>query len=69
MDIFKEVLTKLDLVDSGDAFTKESKEIDALLKVDFKKQQLIYPEDKGLTIDERQTFNFSDPENFVVFEL
>lgn len=67
-DNFKEVLTKLDFVNSGDTFTKEFKELVALLKVDFKKQLLIYPEDKGLKINERQTCNFSDPENFVVFE-
>ena len=44
------------------------KEIDALLKIDFKKEQLIYPEEKGLNINERQTCNFSDPENLNVFE-
>lgn len=58
---FKEVLSKLAFVDSGDLFTKEFKEIDAILKVDFKKELLIYPEEKGLKINERQTCNFSDP--------
>lgn len=65
---FKEVLSKLGFDNSGDTFTKEFNEIDTLLKVDFKKEQLVYPEDKGLKINERQTCNFSDPENFVVFE-
>ena len=38
------------------------------LTVDIAKKQLIYPEADGLTINERQTCNFSQPENFVVFE-
>lgn len=40
----------------------------SFLKVDFKNEILIYPEDKGLLINERQTCNFSQNENFVVFE-
>ncbi len=38
------------------------------LKVDFSKQEIIYPEEKGLKVNERQTCNFSSNENFVVFE-
>jgi len=38
------------------------------LRVDFKNNLLIYPEDKGLVVNERQTCNFSASENFVVFE-
>lgn len=38
------------------------------LRVDFKNNILTYPEDKGLIVNERQTCNFSFPENFVVFE-
>lgn len=40
----------------------------AILQVDFDKKQLIYPENEGLIVNERQTCNFSDNENFVVFE-
>lgn len=40
----------------------------AIMAVDTAKEQLIYPEDPGLIINERQTCNFSSPENFVVFE-
>lgn len=40
----------------------------ALLQVDFAKEQIHYPEAQGLTINERQTCNFSSNENFVVFE-
>ncbi|MDR1509911.1 MAG: N-6 DNA methylase [Synergistaceae bacterium] len=38
------------------------------LRVDFANEQLIYPEAQGFTVNERQTCNFSAPENFVVFE-
>jgi type I restriction-modification system DNA methylase subunit len=38
------------------------------LRVDFKNNLLIYPEDKGFTINGRQTCNMGAPENFVVFE-
>jgi len=38
------------------------------LKVDISKNIFIYPEKQGLIVENRQTCNFSDPENFVVFE-
>ena len=41
---------------------------EADLKVDFSKQNIIYPEDRGLIVNRRDTCNFSHPENFVVFE-
>lgn len=40
----------------------------ATLEVDTARGTLIYPEAQGLTINERQTCNFSSSENFVVFE-
>lgn len=67
-DNFKDLLTKLGFSSMGDTFSKEFKETDAYLKVDFKAEKLIYPEDKGFTINERQTCNFKQKENFVVFE-
>jgi type I restriction-modification system DNA methylase subunit len=65
---FRELLIKLDFSSKGDTFSKKFKEIDAYLKVDFKAENLIYPKDKGLTINEKQTCNFKQNENFVVFE-
>ena len=53
-------------VSSGNIFQKSIGEAD--LKVNFDKQEMIYPEDKGLKVNERQTCNFSKDENFVVFE-
>ena len=38
------------------------------LAADIAKEELLYPESDGLVINERQTCNFSQPENFVVFE-
>lgn len=36
--------------------------------VDFDNEALIYPENKGLVINDKTTSNFSHNENFVVFE-
>lgn len=38
------------------------------MAVDVDNQKLIYPEDKGLVVNDKTTSNFSHPENFVVFE-
>ena len=40
----------------------------AIMAVETAREELIYPEDQGFTINERQTSNFSSLENFVVFE-
>ncbi len=39
-----------------------------VLAANFAKQELIYPQEQGLKVWERQTCNFSASENFVVFE-
>ncbi len=64
----KAFLRHIEFFEKGDEFTKLFPAIDAYLKVDFARQQLIYPEEKGLIVNERQTCNFSANENFVVFE-
>lgn len=64
---FKDVLRFLGFVENGAVFSRDY-DNNAWLKVDFSQQRLIYPEDLGLTIHERQTCNFSQNENFVVFE-
>lgn len=38
------------------------------IHVDFDNETLIYPEDKGLVVNDKTTSNFSHNENFVVFE-
>ncbi|KVQ28999.1 N-6 DNA methylase [Burkholderia cepacia] len=40
----------------------------AILEVNFTKKEISYPEAEGLVINEHQTCNFSQPENFVVLE-
>lgn len=61
-DNSKDLLVKLGFLSKGDTFTKKFKETDTYLKVDFKAEKLIYPEDKGFTKNERQTCNFKQKE-------
>ena len=63
---FKDVLKTLGFTGEGNIFQKSIGE--AYLKVDFDKLEMIYPEDKGLRVNRRDTCNFSQDENFVVFE-
>jgi type I restriction enzyme M protein len=65
---FKDILTTLGFKAERDVYVKHFSQGDFYLKADFKKSELIYPEEQGLTINERQTCNFSSNENFVVFE-
>lgn len=65
---FKALLELLNFEKTGKIYNKDFGHNDAYLKVDFDKNTLIYPEDKGFKINERQTCNFSSNENFVVFE-
>lgn len=62
----KDLLTTLDFKAQGDLYQKSIGDAD--LKVDFQRGQIIYPEYRGLKVNERQTCNFSRNENFVVFE-
>lgn len=64
----KEVLENLNFTLKGEIYTKKFESFDCLLKVDFKKKVITYPENKGLKINERQTCNLSSNENFVVLE-
>lgn len=65
---FKKLLQFLDFKEEKNIFTKKFEQTDAFLSVDFSKKELIYPESLGLIINERQTCNFAQDENFVVFE-
>ncbi len=67
-DNFKSLLKYLRFEEKGNSFTKNFEGNDVFLKVDFKKEELEYPENSGLIINERQTCNFSQSENAVVFE-
>jgi type I restriction-modification system DNA methylase subunit len=68
---FKALLKHLNFEETdtkNQVFSKYFPSLKSYLKVNFKDETLIYPEDKGLLINERQTCNFSQNENFVVFE-
>ena len=67
-DNFKALLRHLKFEEKGDVFNKNFEESGVYLKVDFKKEELDYPELVGFIINERQTCNFSSAENAVVFE-
>lgn len=67
-DNFKALLEHLKFEKKGEIFNKNFEESGVYLKVDFKKEELEYPELVGLKINERQTCNFSSAENAVVFE-
>lgn len=67
-DNLKDLLLQLGFEQKGNVFSKEFPAIDAYLRVDFHKEKLIYPEDKGFKINEQQICNFKAKENFVVFE-
>lgn len=66
LDVFLAALPLLGFTKNGSLLSKTIGS--ASLSVDTAKQQIIYPEGQGLTINERQTCNFSALENFVVFE-
>lgn len=65
-DSFLKLLPTLGFTKSGDVYSKTIGA--ATMAVDVAKEELIYPKDQGLKINERTTCNFSSDENFVVFE-
>ncbi|MEK7992021.1 MAG: restriction endonuclease subunit S, partial [Thiotrichaceae bacterium] len=67
-DSFKQLLNALGFESQHSVYTKNFTDTKTSLQVDFKKELLIYPEQQGLIINERQTCNLSVAENFVVFE-
>ncbi len=65
---FKNVLEKLGFENKSDIYTKNFNEFKTKLKVDFKNEKLIYPENDGFIVNDKTTSNFTSAENFVVFE-
>lgn len=49
-------------------FKKEFTDFNCSIEVDFISEKIIYPQDRGLKINDDTTSNFAHPENFVVFE-
>jgi type I restriction enzyme M protein len=64
----KALVTFLGFESRGHIFSKSFKNSGTFLGVDFQKETFLYPETEGLRIHERQTCNFTSPENAVVFE-
>lgn len=68
LDNIKQLLLCLGYSNIEDRYIYHFDEFDCDIEVDFIKNKIIYPEDKGLVVNERQTCNLSDNENFVVLE-
>jgi hypothetical protein len=66
-DNLKELLLALCFALTGQRYRKDFANSGAYLAVDFAREELLYPEDQGLTINERQTCTFFVSQNFVVF--
>lgn len=67
-DNIKDVLHLLGFTENNGVFSKHFAHDDFYLTVDCNQETINYPEDKGFTVNERQTCNFSSNENFVVLE-
>lgn len=66
-DNIKRLLSALHFKPDGDVFTKSYEGVGTPLKVDVRNEHFHYKE-IGITVGRETTSNFSDPENFVVFE-
>lgn len=66
LDNLESVLFSLGYKKEEDRMVYHFDELDCDIEVDFKNSKILYPEEKGLVVNERQTCNFSDNENFVV---
>ncbi len=54
-------------VDTG-VYEKKYPDFDCSITVDYNKELIIYPEEKGFQVNDRTTSNFDENENFVVLE-
>lgn len=68
IDNFKTLLKMLNFNKNGCKYSYKFDELDCELIADIKNKALIYPENKGLIINNHATCNFDMRENFVVFE-
>ena len=67
-DNLKNLLKALNFEEKGKIFSKHFPDTEAYLKVDFAKNLLVYPINKGFIVNGEFTCNFTSDENFVVFE-
>lgn len=66
-DNIKKILSILCFEQDGDVFIKSYENVSVPLKVDVRNERFYY-EEVGITVGRETTSNFSEPENFVVFE-
>lgn len=66
-DNIEKLLSVLHFKQDGDIYTKSYDAVASPLKVDVRNERFYYKE-IGITVGRETTSNFSDPENFVVFE-
>lgn len=66
-DNIKKLLSILCFEQDGDVFIKSYENVSVPLKVDVRNERFYYYE-VGITVGRETTSNFSEPENFVVFE-
>lgn len=64
----KDLLLSMGYIKKNHIYEKFFPSVDCYIKVDLKNRTIIYPEDRGMTISNRTTCNFSALENFVVLE-
>lgn len=67
-DNLRQILEKLGFAQENGVYRKHYDSVDCDLKVDFNSEKIEYPTSKDFVVNERQTCNLSDPENFVVLE-
>jgi len=63
---FQRVLIVLGFTENRKVFSKSFTALQATFRVDYEKQELLYPNE--ITVHDRSVCNFRQPENFVVFE-
>jgi len=65
---FQNLLKLLGFIENNSIYSKKFEIFDCELRVDFKTKEIIYPENRGLIVNDKTTSNFDSNENFVVFE-
>ena len=66
----KKLLSILEYTEvSPHRFKKEFTDVNCCIEVDFISEKIIYPQDRGLKINDETTRNFAHPENFVIFVI
>lgn len=57
----KDLLLSMGYIKKNHIYEKFFPSVDCYIKVDLKNRTIIYPEDRGMTISNRTTCNFSAP--------